>query len=265
MEQEQVGKFRLWFDEYVGGFYGDDEFLNANIELKDKHSRRVCDEMAYLAEQLNLSPNEKLIAQTIAIFHDIGRFEQFIKYRTYHDPRSVNHCLLGLEVLEKTKILEGVDSGEKQLIEKAIEYHGQKELPADLDGQCLLFSQMIRDADKIDIYYVVIDYYRQYRENPDGFKLELDLPNKPEYSANVVEQILKEEKIDYNTLRTWNDMKLCQLSWVYDVNFIPTLRRIKQRKFIEGILEFLPGNTDIEKVKQKIFEYIDFRIEQKNK
>lgn len=260
MQQKQVENFKIFFDDYVAGFYGDDKFLNANIELKDKHSRRVCEEMLYLADELNLSPNQKLIAETIALLHDIGRFEQFIKYRTYNDPKSVNHCLLGLEILKQKEILDGVEPREKQLIEKAIEYHGQRELPAELQGDCLLFSQMIRDADKIDIYFVVIKYYRQYQQNPDEFKLELELPNKPEYSAEVVEAILNGERIDYHTLRTWNDMKLCQLSWVYDVNFKPTLRRIKKRRFLEGILEFLPQTADIEKVRRKIFEYVDARI-----
>ena len=36
---------------------------------------------------------------------------------------------------------------QKQLIEKAIEYHGRKDLPPDLDGRCLLLSKLIRDAD----------------------------------------------------------------------------------------------------------------------
>ena len=38
---------------------------------------------------------------------------------------------------------------QKQLIEKAIEYHGRKELPEDLDDGCLLLSKLIRDAEKI--------------------------------------------------------------------------------------------------------------------
>ncbi len=32
---------------------------------------------------------------------------------------------------------------------KAIEYHGRKELPEDLDDGCLLLSKLIRDAEKI--------------------------------------------------------------------------------------------------------------------
>jgi len=262
MEQEQLEKFRAWFDDYVAGFYGDDEFVNANIKLKEEHSKRTCEEMLYLAEELGLSDEQKQIAETIALLHDIGRFEQFVRYRTYNDPRSVDHGLLGLEVLRQTKVLNGLERKERKLIEKAIEYHGQKQLPADLDGRCLLFSRLIRDADKIDVYYVVTDYYRQYRDNPDGFKLEVELPDEPGYSAEVVEDILRGRPTDYRILRTWNDMKLCQLGWVYDVNFTPTLKRIRQRKFLEMILEFLPQTSDIEKVKEKIFGYIDSRINQ---
>jgi len=262
MEQEQLEKLRVWFDDYVNGFYGNDEFLNANIKLKEAHSRRTCEEMLYLAGELGLAGNQRRIAEAIALLHDIGRFEQFVKYRTYNDPRSVNHCLLGLEVLRGSKVLEAVASKEKELVEKAIEYHGLKELPAGLDGECLLFSRLIRDSDKVDVFYVVTDYYEQYRDNPEEFKLELELPDEPEYSAEVIEEVMRGRRIDYNSLRTLNDMKLCQLAWVYDVNFAATLKRIKQRKFLEKIFDFLPETEDINRVRTKIFQYVDSKIEQ---
>ena len=142
MEQEQVERFRVWFDDYVVGFYGDDEYVNANIKLKEDHSRRVCEEMRYLLDELALAGNQRRIADVIALLHDVGRFEQFIKYRTYNDIRSVNHCLLGLDILRREKVLDGVEDGERELIEKAIEYHGQRKLPGDLDGELLLFCKL---------------------------------------------------------------------------------------------------------------------------
>ncbi len=265
MEQKQLDKFRAWFDDYVAGFYGDDEVINANLKLKEKHSRRTCREMLYLAGELGLEENQERLSETIALFHDIGRFEQFVKYRTYSDVRSVDHCRLGVEVLQRTGALDGLDREEKQLIEKAIEYHGRKDLPPDLDGTCLLLSKLIRDADKIDALYVVTEYYKQYRDNPQEFKLDLELPDEPGYSAEVVEGLLRGQCVDYGKLRTLNDLKLCFLGWVYDVNFTPTLKRIKQRKFLEKLLGFLPGTEDIERVKEKIFAYVDFRIEQNGK
>jgi hypothetical protein len=77
----------------------------------------------------------------------------------------------------------------------------------------------------------------------------------------VVDKVLTGERIDYRILRSWNDMKLCQLSWVYDVNYTATLKRIKERKFLERVFGFLPETKDIEKVKKKIFDYVDLRIE----
>ncbi|MHC4757726.1 MAG: HD domain-containing protein [Planctomycetota bacterium] len=264
MEKRQVEKFKKWFDEYVGGFYGDDEFVNANIDLKERHSKRVCDEMNYLTDELNLTDNQKRIGEVTALLHDIGRFEQFIRYRTYSDPRSVNHCKLGLEVLKETGVLEGVEEEEKKLIQTAIGLHGRRELPSELDGEGLLLSQLIRDADKIDIFYVVTSYYKQYMENPEEFKLEVELPDEPEYSAKIVQEILDGERVDYHDLRTWNDMKLCQLSWMYDVNFSATLQRIAEKGYIELIVSYLPQTEDIEKVHRKISGYIEDRIEKEN-
>ena len=262
MKQEQVEKFERWFSDYVATFYGDDDYVNANIKLKEDHSRRVCEEMDYLAEQLDLDANQRRIAQVIALLHDIGRFEQFTRYRTYHDPRSVDHSKLALEVLDSENVLRDVEESEKSLIKKAIEYHGAKQLPENLNGQCRLFSQLIRDADKLDIYKVVIDYYTEHRRNPEGFRLEMELPDEPGYSAEVVKAVLDGRRLDYSRLRTWNDMKLMQLGWIYDVNFAAALRRIKQRKYLERITEFLPQTDDIEQAKKATLAYLDSKIEE---
>lgn len=262
MQQNQLTKFRAWFDDYVAGFYGDDEYVNANLKLKEEHTRRTCEEMLYLAKELCLSDEQMRLAEVIALFHDIGRFKQFVRYRTYVDGRSIDHCLLGLEVLRRTNVLEDVDETERQWIEKAVEYHGLKELPPDLNGDCLLLSKLIRDADKIDSLYIMTDCYGQYTDNPEGYKLEVELPDEPGYSAEVLDALLAGRRIDYGELRTLNDMKLCLLGWVYDVNFAPTLKRIKQRRILEILIDFLPKDVDIERVKQKLFDYVDFRIGQ---
>jgi putative nucleotidyltransferase with HDIG domain len=262
MEQGRLDKLKKWFDDYVAGFYGEDAYVNANLKLKEDHSRRTCNEMRYLAEELSLNDNQKRVAELIALLHDIGRFGQFVKYKTYNDTRSEDHCLLGLKVLRETKVLEEIEKEEKHLIEKAIEYHGQRELPGDLGGAYLLFSQLIRDADKLDVFYVVTESYKRYRKNPERFSLEMEFADEPRYSKEIVEDILGGQLIDYRRLRTLNDMRLLQLGWVYDVNFTATLKRIRQRRFLERIIDFLPRTEDIERVKAKIFKYVDCRIKQ---
>jgi hypothetical protein len=260
MNSEQLTKFKVWFDKFVAGFYGDNEYINANIKLKEEHSGRVCSEMLYLADQLHLVGNQRLLAETIALLHDVGRFPQFLKYQTYSDPRSVNHSLLGLEVLQKENVLSQLSDDERETIETAIRCHGEKELPDNLTGDTLLLSKMIRDADKLDIFNVVIKAYIQQRDDPDNFKLEIELPDEPRCTPEVLDAILSGRRIDYKSLKTWNDMKLCVLGWVYDVNFVPTLSRLKQRRHLETIFEFLPDTPDIRKVRDKIFAYIKGRI-----
>jgi hypothetical protein len=262
MEQGQLDNLKGWFRKYVAGFYGDDEFVNANIELKEKHSKMVCAETAWLADRLGLSYNQKRIAQAIALLHDVGRFEQFKKYRTYRDAGSCNHSQLSVEVICKEKILEGIDRREREYIDRAIKHHADRELPEGLDGDALLYCQLIRDADKIDIYRVVTEYYAQYQNDPESFKLEIELPNEPWCSDEVVQKVLNGERIDYRILKTWNDNKLIQLSWVYDVNFVPTLERIRQRGFLEKLIDFLPANRDIERVRTKVLDYVESRIKQ---
>jgi len=260
MNSIQLDKLKTWFDKFVAGFYGSDDFVNANIKMKEDHSRRVFGDMLYLADELHLAENQRALALAIGLLHDVGRFPQFKKYRTYNDPRSVNHCLLGIEVLQKEKVLTNLSENERRLIETAIRYHGDKEMPEDLDGDTLLFSKMIRDADKLDIYNVITGAYIQHRDDPDNFKLEIEFPDIPEYTPVVLEAVLSGRLIDYKLLRTWNDMKLCVIGWVYDINFPAALVRIRQSRCLEAIFEFLPDNEDTAEVRRKIFAYVDDRI-----
>jgi len=252
---------KAWFNAHVANCYGEDSYVNANLKLKEDHSRRTCGEMVYIMNELGLGDGDKRLGEAIGLLHDVGRFKQFIKYRTYNDPRSIDHGLLGVEVLRKTNLLDVLDAEERRLIEKSIEYHGIKELPAGLDERCLLFSRLIRDADKLDVFHIAIGYYTDYESDPEGYCLELEFPNDPTCSQGVVEAVLAERLIDYSELRTWNDTKLLQLGWVYDVYFSPTLKRIRDRRFLEQIIEFLPRTDEVEAVAEKVLNYVEARIE----
>ena len=261
VQKEQFESFKKWFDGYVAGFYGDDEYTNANLKLKENHTYAVCDEMAYLTKRLGIEENDCLTAQTIALFHDVGRFEQFVKYRTYNDRRSENHCTLALAELERHGVLDGLDERESRIIQTAIKLHGEKKLPVDLDPDIELFAKLIRDADKIDVYRVLIEGYKKYMADPDQFNLEMEFSDEPCYSPHMVDAIQKGQLVDYNELRTLNDMKLLQLGWVFDVNFAETLARIHERQFLEQIVAFLPRTDDIARAAKYVFNYVASRLD----
>jgi len=260
MKQEQVERFRLWFEEYTSRFLGDDEYVNIHIQLKQEHTKRTCEEILFLAEQLALDESQKYLAEVIALFHDVGRFPQFAQYRTYKDGRSVDHCRLGVEVLAREGILGSLRREEKEWVETAVECHGRKSLPSDLRGQALLLAKLIRDADKLDIYRIVVGSYRSYRQDPAKFSFEIELPDEPGCSPAVLDAVTNGRLVDYEDLRTMNDMKFCQLGWVYDMNFAAGLERLQQRGYIEELLGSLPHTPEIAQVSERIRSYMAAKL-----
>ncbi len=252
MEQNQLERFKRWFSQYSNRFFGDDQYVNANLRLKQEHTTRTCEEIVRLARELALDENETRIAALTALFHDVGRFSQFAQYRTYNDLRSIDHGQRGVEVLREEGILHSLPAEERQWVETAVGLHGRKSLPSALKGRALLFTRLIRDADKIDIFRVVTDHYKRYRQDPDNFALEVELPDDPQYCPEVLEAVRNEEAVDWAKLRTLTDAKLCQLGWVYDLNFTASLRRIDECGYLAELIGFLPQDGEIQSLCRKI-------------
>lgn len=260
MTKQQLEQFKKWFYSYVAGFYGDDELTNDNIRLKEDHTRRMCADTLLIVEELGLNQQQRLLAETISLFHDVGRFEQFIKYRTYNDVGTVNHSLLGLKVLAENKILDGLDSREKEIIETAIRLHGERDLPKGLRGEAELFAKLIRDIDKLDIYYVMIDRLEDFRKDPQKAEATLGFSKKEGYSKNIIQAIIDNRTVGYEDIRSLDDMVIVMLGWVIDINFVPTLKEIRKRKIFEQMVSFLPDTEDIRSVVRHINNQLDERI-----
>lgn len=257
MQSSQLDGLKKWFRSYVDTFYGDDDYVNANIKLKDCHTFRVCGEINFLSDKLTLCENDRLIAETTALLHDVGRFPQFLQYRTFVDPDSIDHSELAVEILREQNVLIDLDENEGALIETAVRVHGKKQIPDDLDERTTFFAKLLRDSDKLDIYYLVVQNYKQNAETPQQLRLEMDFPDSPEYSENVAESLLNDELIDYAHLRTNNDYKLMQLGWVLDINFPETLCKVKDCGYLKYIMDALPKTETTSKVCRHIQNYVD--------
>jgi len=248
------------FDAYVRSFYTDDDFINANLKLKEDHSKRVLADMNILTEMIDLDPTLQLTAHAAALFHDIARFEQFTKYRTYNDWNSFDHSRRGAEILREKSFLEPLTDTQRKIVITATCLHGQKQLPDNLEPTTDIICKLTRDADKLDIYHVVTEQYKKYFENPNDFLLELEFPDTPGFTPEVVDDISKGLRIEYTKLKTLNDMRLLQMAWVYDVNFTATLKLIRQRKLLEKIADQLPPCDTADKITTQIYNYVDKKI-----
>jgi len=264
MDQKQLDRLTEWFGGYIQQFYSPDgdEFLNGNLRLKECHTHRVCGYARQLAGQLGLDENETRLAETIALLHDIGRFEQFARYRTYKDTDSENHSLLGLRILREEKPLEGLAEEERRIIEAAVEHHNALRIPEGIEGRTLLFAKIIRDADKLDIYDLTVENFQRYHQDPAGYKLEIEFPDEPYYSPELLDTLQRGELLDYRLVRTMNDVKLLEIGWVYDVYFAFTLRQIAEKCYIEQLAERLPTTKEVQRAVRGVMRYMHRRTEQ---
>ncbi len=256
MSTDDAAFFREWVRAYIDGFYTDDEYVNTNVKLKEDHTRRVCENIEAIGGELDLSPEALFIAEATALFHDIGRFEQFRKYRTFNDALSENHALLAVRVLDENRLLARLPEDEREIISRSVRYHNVRALPPGESPGVLFHARLLRDADKLDIFFVVTDYYtkRHHTANP---AVELDLPDTPEYSPRIIEDIMNGKCTDGSNLGTYNDMKLFELSWVFDINFPPTFRRLLERRYIDRIVDALPDTPEIRRIRRHIHRYVD--------
>ncbi|WP_461204851.1 HD domain-containing protein [Clostridium sp. DL1XJH146] len=255
MDKKDLLHFKDFFFDYVERFHSKNETIQTNIILKRDHTLRVLENMSIITKDLSLDENSTLIAETIALFHDIGRFYQFTKYKTFSDPNSENHAELGVNILKSTKILSRLPKEEEELIIKAINYHNMYKLPLDENDKCLFFSKLIRDADKIDIYKVLTNYYEELDLDLNP-ALEHNLSQSETYSPLIIDDIINFRNSNSKLLKTRYDMRLLTLTWIFDINFPVSLKLIEERNFIDKTLEVLPMNEDMHKVKLSLDKYV---------
>ena len=84
-----------------------------------------------------------------------GRFEQWTKYKSFDDLKTIDHGDLGEELLFKKGLIKNfkLDDEFYDIVSKAIKYHNKYELPDDLTVREKMHAKIVRDADKLDIIY----------------------------------------------------------------------------------------------------------------
>lgn len=261
IKNDLIEGIKNWFFNYVEGFKrGDEKFLE-NILLKEEHTIRVCDEIKRIGEQLELTADNMRLAEIMALLHDVGRFEQYAQYHTFLDLVSEDHAKLGVKILKKYAVLAPLDKNTRDLILRTISYHNRASLPQKETESCLFFTKLLRDADKLDIWKVVTDYYHQRGDNQNG-AIMLGLPDTPGISSGVYHDLLNKRTVEVNHIRNLNDFKLLQAGWIFDINFKPTMQTIKNRHYLEMIREVLPHSDKIKHIFALIHQHLDDQLRQ---
>ncbi len=259
MNKAEFQNLKSWFSQYTNRYSSLNSTYKEAYKLKIRHSAKVSRICGEIGRSLNLNNEDLALAETIGLLHDIGRFEQFSRYHTFLDKKSENHAELGVKVLQEGQILNHLDNDIQEIIEKAISYHNRLKIPDEESPRVILFGKLIRDADKLDIFDLISTYYNGNGRNA---VIELDLPDEPGYSTEMLSDLSKNKLVDMKKMRTLNDFKLLQLGWIYDLNFPITVKRIKERQYLEAIRKSLPASKEIDVVMVHLNDYLDRQVGQ---
>ena len=204
--------------------------------------------MGELAFRLDLDKEEILLAKLIGLLHDIGRFPQWQKYKTFSDSESVDHADMGVEYLFKDgHIREYIeDSKYDNIIEKAIKYHNKfsEDLKKEeFSEKEMLFVKMIRDMDKVDIYkQAAVTYNLVFDAN--------------ELSEEVLAEFKKEKEIRYSLVkkRKNSDKVVIWLAFIFDINFNESFDILVETDNFDLFLSTIDVKEDSENLFRKLKE-----------
>lgn len=220
------------FEQYLNHYDRQDD----KVRLKIVHTYGVTECCRQIAERLKLADEDKELAQLIGLLHDIGRFEQIKRFDSF-EPEVMDHAAFGVQILfEEGMIRQFVKEDTwDSIIRAAIAKHSDFKLEGITDERTLLHAKLIRDADKLDNCRVKI---------VDAIETIIGASEEEvgaeEISPEVMEQFMRKESILSPTRKTKMDYWLSYLAYFFDINFNETLDIVREKRYIERIIDRIP-------------------------
>lgn len=219
-----IEKIKKEFIKYTENYNLRDEML----KNKQQHSIRVMEINRDIAIRLKLTQEEIDIATLIGLLHDIARFEQYKKYGTFKDRESIDHGDYAIEIL-KTELRKYIETDQyDEIIKKAIKNHNKYEIEKGLTEKELVFAKMIRDADKIDIFYESVEIFWKGKEQ---------IVEKSKITPDVLEQFKNKSQLKRGMgENTEINQIIFVIAFIFDINFDESFEIIRQKDYINKIL-----------------------------
>jgi len=124
-----------------------------------------------------------------------------------------------------------------------VQYHNKKHLPPDLTTHEEKHLRLIRDDDRLDIFFICWHaiHTGHIHDNPEiAMGIEFDGPP----TDAVLDQFERGEAIDYRNLHSMADRFILQLSWMHIMSYDATKRIVRERGMLEKFTDVLPVKTD---------------------
>lgn len=259
VEQAAAGLPQLQkaFTAYARGFLSGNEEHDRHQQLKIHHSLLVLEHARTLVEQepAFAEPEPARALLLAALFHDVGRFPQFHRWKTYADPLSCNHAALGMRVLHEQGFLSREPDRVRRLAFTAIASHNRAKVPSAFSGDALAVLNGLRDADKLDILRIMAENL-----GPNGDKdgtVLLHLEDRPGAYTPVILTALEERRQAlYSDMRFVNDFRILLCTWLFDFRFAASRAAAMRNGHLACIIDGMEGLPDIQKTARTIMEDI---------
>lgn len=263
------------FAEYVRNYDPSDE----KIKFKIDHTYRVAGLCQRIAESLGLSEPDVDIAWLLGMLHDIGRFEQIRRFGTFNDVQSVDHAEFGADLLFKEglirKFAEGyyeecelARSGNEEaeqiiknnehhnkdtgLLEMAIRQHNKYRVKEDLTERQRMFCDILRDADKVDIFKVNADIPMEIIYDVTTEELKNGIITK-----EVLESFYKKKTVLKSVRKSAVDHIVGHISLLFELVYKESYRQAKEQGYVYKLLDFKSDVPEVNAEFGDMRKYVD--------
>ena len=132
METDTFTLARAAFERHVARFRDDVGTLPFALEAKFKHTGEVCEiTEKIVAGEAHFSPHDALIFRLCALFHDISRFEQYDKFKTFLDRQSFDHGDRSAALIDELGLVPELPAEDRACVIDAVRVHNKFAIPAD--------------------------------------------------------------------------------------------------------------------------------------
>lgn len=251
---ELIPALQKAFKDYLIHFKSDPYSSDPTIEKTILHTERVVENILVLANSLDLSENEKFVAEIAARFHDIGRF--WLMFPENSDSKITDHAEASIAYLKTSPIFGQLDETTQNIVIQVIKYHNKPELPKKEGEAVLFYIKLLRDADKLDTWRSTSEYITHKGLKPN-MAIEMALSEKPVVTVSFCKTIIEGGIPNKGDIVTFNDFLLFQMSWIFDLNFKKSFQILNQKQYIRHLYDSLPKNDNVIEIYRMIRIHIE--------
>ncbi|MBD5647243.1 MAG: HD domain-containing protein [Desulfovibrio sp.] len=238
-----IAEHEAWFFDYARRERALETGDAAPIDLKIRHSREVLATARAIVAEADMEPEQRRASLLAALYHDVARFEQYRRYRTFRDRESCNHGLEGVRILKRERRLEGEPAPLRRRVLAGVGLHNRFALPAHLPEEIAEVTHVVRDADKLDILRIM--HENLCGPEPYHPTVVLGLPDDPALVSPAVLRAAREGRVaSYADLASVNDLRVLLGTWLFDMHFPASRRQFATAGHARELLEGLPQDEN---------------------